>query len=322
MSPKGRIARYRPGADPTARPVADDGSASGDAELLAKGGREVRLTHPERVIWPMTGTTKRDLVEYLLAVAPVLLAALRGRATMLWRFPEGIDGPGWFQPQCRSRPEWVPTHEVVGKRGDILHYCVIEEPATLAWLANLGTIELHPHGWRVDRPDEPSAVVFDLDPGPPAGVVEAASVALRIRERLIDRGLEPVVKTSGGLGLHVVAPLASGHAWDAVKAFARQTAEALAAEAPGRVIARSERTARAGRVYVDWIQNDRNRQLVAPYSPRALAIPQVSTPLAWDEVAAGARGDVRAFRPSFGEVLDRVERLDDLWAGGEPGTLG
>jgi bifunctional non-homologous end joining protein LigD len=240
---------------------------------------------------------------------------------MLWRFPEGVEGPGWFQAQCRSRPEWVPTHEVIGARGAALRYCVIEEPATLAWLANLGTIELHPHHWTVDRPDEPTAVVFDLDPGPPAGLVEAAAVALRVRSRLVAAGLDPVVKTSGSLGIHVVARLRSGGDWGRAKRFGRRIAESLAAETPNLVLARSERSARPGRVYVDWIQNDRNRQLIAPYSPRATPLPQVSTPLAWEEVERAAAGDVPRLRPSFIEVLERVERFGDLWALGEPRPL-
>jgi bifunctional non-homologous end joining protein LigD len=301
-----------------AAPSAVDDTAAVSASIA---GRDVRLTHLDRVIWPMTGTTKRDLLEYLIAISPVLLPHLRQRATMLWRFPEGIDGPGWFQAQCRSRPDWVPTHDIVGRRGETLRYCLIEEPATLAWLANLGTIELHPHGWRIDRPSEPSAVVFDLDPGPPAGLVAAAAVALRLRDRLRGVGLEPVVKTSGSLGLHVVAPLVGGGSFETAKRYSRRVAETLAEESPELVLARSDRAARAGRVYIDWIQNDRNRQLVAPYSPRAVPIPQVSTPLHWDEVAAAASGDVRRLRPSFAEVLERVERFGDLWSMARPGVL-
>jgi bifunctional non-homologous end joining protein LigD len=277
------------------------------------GDREVRLTHPERVIWPETGTTKRELIDYLLAIAPVLLPHLRRRATMLWRFPEGVDGPGWFQAQCRSRPPWVETHAIRGARGDLLEYCVIEEPATLVWLANLGTIELHPHGWTVDRPAEPLAIVFDLDPGPPAGLREAARVALEIRERLRADGFRPVVKTSGALGLHVATGAAAQSTFDETKAYARRLADDLERSDANSVIARSSRRERAGLVYVDWIQNDRNRQLVAPYSPRATPIPQVSTPLTWDEVEGAGTGHVGPLRPSFAAVIDRVERLGDLW---------
>jgi bifunctional non-homologous end joining protein LigD len=276
-------------------------------------GRDVRITHPRRIVWPATGTTKHELVDYLLAVAPVLLPHLRRRPTMLWRFPEGVGGPGWFQAQCRSRPPWVETFDVTGQRGDTLRYCVIEEPATLAWLANLGTIELHPHGWTIDRPETPTDVIFDLDPGPPAGLRDAAAVAMTIREHLRGAGLEPVAKTSGSRGLHIVAPLERDATFARAKAFSRKLAEELAVAAPDRVISRSDRHARQGLVYIDWIQNDRNRQLVAPYSPRATAVPQVSTPLTWDEVALAADGDLRSLRPTLDQVLGRVRSLGDLW---------
>ena len=293
------------------RPAEDD--AAVDLEL---DGRTVRITHPRRVIWPATGTEKLTLVEYLVEIAPVMLPYLRHRPTMLWRFPEGVDGPGWFQAQCRSRPPWVATHDIVGRRGDLLRYCVIDEPATLAWLANLGTIELHPHGWTVDRPDEPSALVIDLDPGPPAGVREAAVAARLAADRLRSAGLQPVVKTSGRSGLHVAAALGPGERFDRVKAMGRSLADELAEARPDLLIARNDRADRAGRVYVDWIQNDRNRQLIAPYSPRATPIPTVSMPLTWDEVDAAADGHVSALRPSFRSMLRRVERIGDLWLGG------
>jgi bifunctional non-homologous end joining protein LigD len=303
------------------RSLRDVGAAPDRPIELEIGGRAVRLTHPHRVVWPATGTSKRDLVDYLLAVAPAMLPHVRRRAVMLWRFPEGIDGPGWFQAQCRSRPEWVETHLIVGRRGDRLEYCLVEEPATLAWLANLGTIELHPHGWTIDAPEQPTGVVFDLDPGPPAGLAAAAAVALRVRDRLARDGLAAVVKTSGSLGLHVVAPLRSGATFEDAKAYARNVGETLEAETPEDVIARSDRAARAGRVYLDWIQNDRGRQLVAPYSPRATPIPQVSTPLPWDEVEAAAAGRPVRLRPGFREVLERIERFGDLWAATGRGVL-
>ena len=288
-------------------------AAPRDAIAIDVGGRSVRVTHPDRVVWPATGTTKAELVGYLIDVAPVLLPNLRDRATMLWRFPEGVDGPGWFQAQCRSRPAWVATHRVAGARGAALDYCVIDEPATLVWLANLGTIELHPHGWLTTDPATPTAVVFDLDPGPPASIREAAGVALDVADVLRRDGLTPVVKTSGGLGLHVAAPIVPGPAFGDAKAYARAVAEALTAKRPGAVIDRSDRAARRGRVYVDWIQNDRNRQLIAAYSPRATPIPNVSTPLAWDEVDGLATGVIREIRPTFAEVVDRIATVGDLW---------
>jgi len=297
--------------------------APGDGETRRIDGRDVRVTHPDRVVWPATGTTKEELIDYLLAVAPAMLPHLRDRATMLWRFPEGVEGPGWFQAQCRSRPDWVPTHDVIGRRGDVLHYCVIGEPATLAWLANLGTIEFHPHLWRTDDPAEAASLVFDLDPGPPAGLVEAAVVAVALEDRLRSLDLQPLVKTSGSLGLHIVVPLAPGASFGSTKAFGRRVAEELADERPADVVARSGRAARAGRVYVDWIQNDRNRQLVAPYSPRATPLPGVSMPLTWDEVRVMAAGDVTGLRPTFAAMLRRLSSIGDLWdpAAIRPGRL-
>jgi bifunctional non-homologous end joining protein LigD len=299
------------------------GSAA-EATILDIGGREVRVTSLDRVLWPATGTTKRDLLAYVVAVAPALLPHLVRRPVMLWRYPEGVDRQGWFQAQCRSRPDWVPTHSVVAGTGELLDYCLVEEAATLAWLANLGTIELHPHGWRIDHPAEPTALILDLDPGPPAGLAACAAVALRVRERLQADGLSAVVKTSGRAGLHVAAPLLPGHAFDAARAYARRMAEELEASFPVKVIARSVRSERAGRVYIDWMENHANRQLVAPYSPRATPVPQVSTPLTWSEVEATASGDtaMRAVRRAgFDTVLDRIERFGDLWSAGTPGRL-
>jgi bifunctional non-homologous end joining protein LigD len=232
---------------------------------------------------------------------------------MLWRFPEGVDGPGWFQAQCRGRPDWVRTHEITSRRGETLSYCVVEEVATLVWLANLGTLEFHPHLWRTSDPTTPSYLVFDLDPGPPAALRDAAIVALAIRDRLLDASLKPRVKTSGSLGLHVIAPLTAPATFGWTKRYARAIAEELASERPDLVVARSGRDTRRGRVYVDWIQNDRNRQLVAPYSPRATPIPQVSIPLSWDEVEAAARGDVDGLRPTLDGTRRRLASLGDLW---------
>jgi bifunctional non-homologous end joining protein LigD len=155
--------------------------------------------------------------------------------------------------------------------------------------------------------------VFDLDPGHPAGLREAATVATLIRDRLVDAGLDPLVKTSGSLGLHVVARQPAGATFEETKQNARTLAEELAIERPDLVVARSGRAGRAGRVYIDWIQNDRNRQLVAPYSPRATPVPGVSLPLTWDEVEVAVQGDVTGFRPSFTLMLRRLEAVGDLW---------
>ena len=209
----------------------------------------------------------------------------------------------------------MPTHEVTGRRGETLRYCVVEEPAALAWLANLGTIELHPFGWTLEAPEEATSLVLDLDPGPPAGLVECARVALLLRSLLDRLGLPSRVKTSGGLGLHVLVALAPGHRFEQAKAVARALGLVVARQAPALAIARIGRAERAGRVYVDWVQNDANRQLVAAYSPRATPVPQVSTPVRWDEVEAAARsGTGSALRFGLAEVRARLDAMGDLWA--------
>ncbi len=182
------------------------------------------------MLWPSCGFTKRDLVAYYLAVAPALLPHLAGRAVTLARFPDGVDGPGWFQSNCPpGRPGWIPTADVVGTRGQPLRYCRIESAAALAWVANTAAIELHPFLARFDRPRFPSALVFDLDPEPPATLVDCCRVALDVRRLLPDGGGTALVKTSGARGLHVWVPVEAGdRTFAETSAFARGVAEVLA----------------------------------------------------------------------------------------------
>src|SRR5215213_2044334 len=202
-------------------------------------GRTIRVTNPDRVLWPRTGTTKRELIGYYLDVAPVLLPHVVGRGLTLGRWPEDVEHTGWLQAECRGRPEWLPVHEVTTRAGGRFGYCMVEDRAGLAWLANLGTIELHPFLARTDRPDEPSFLVFDLDPGAPAGLADAARVALDIRRRLDAAGVASWPKASGVAGLHLYAPLRDGHTFGETKAFARALAAELAAIDPDRVTDRA-----------------------------------------------------------------------------------
>lgn len=277
-------------------------------------GRAVRITNPDRILWPATGTRKRDLIDYYLAVAPALLPHVAGRGLTLGRWPEGVDATGWLQAECRGRPPWMAAWRTTTRQGGSFEYCVVEDRPGLAWLANLGTIELHPFLATAERPTEPSWLVFDLDPGAPASIVDCCRVALGVREMLVRLGLEAYPKTSGMLGLHVFAPLAAGHTFAATKALARRVARELATRDAG-VTDRMARDGRAGKVYVDWVQNDASRSTVAVYSTRAATAPWVSTPITWDEVASAARdGDGASLRFGPRDVLHRLDRVGDLFA--------
>jgi bifunctional non-homologous end joining protein LigD len=288
---------------------------AGGREILRVDGREVAISHPARILWPRVGFTKRELIDYLLAVAPVLLPHIRDRGLTLRRFPESVDGPGWFQAECRGCPAWLRTFDVPGRGRQTWHYCVIDDTAGLAWAANIGTLELHPFLSTVERPTEPTALVLDLDPGPPAGLLDCARVALILRDRLDALGLPSYAKTSGSVGLHVYVPLAAGHSFEQTKAFARTLARELATDRPDLVTDVITRSRRAGLVYLDWIQNDASRSTVAAYSLRATPWPLVSTPVTWaelEEAVDAGRPEQLVFGPR--DVLERVERLGDLFA--------
>jgi bifunctional non-homologous end joining protein LigD len=275
-------------------------------------GRKVALTNLDKVLWPEAGFTKAEMIEYYVAVAPVLLPHLSGRPLTLRRFPDGIGGVSWHQNECQGEPEWFPVYDTRGRGGRSLRFCMVDGLAPLLWVANQAAIELHPFLWRVEAPSEPTQMVFDLDPGPPAGIVEAARVALALRPVLEELGLTAHVKTSGSLGLHVHAPLSQP--LDS-KRLAREIAEALAAQRPDEIVAEMRRDERVGKVYVDWLQNDPTRQTVAPYSLRGVPWPTVATPVRWDEVeraAAEERPELLTFLAA--DIPARIEREGDLFA--------
>ena len=283
---------------------------------VALDGRDVRLTHLDRVLWPNAGLTKGWLLQSYLSLAPVLLPHLRGRPITMWRYPEGVDHNGWWQNECRGAPAWVSVYTYTGKDGREHRHCVINDVASLMWLVNLGTIEIHPFPFTGHSPDPtPSWLVFDLDPGEPAGLREACEVGLVLRDVLESQGLVPVAKTSGGKGLHVFAALDESATFPDAKSYARTVAGVLAAELPELVVDRQSRSIRTEKVLVDWLQNDRFRSTVAPYSMRATDPPAVSTPVTWDEVRAVAGGTAAA-SGSFplDDVVRRVASMGDLFA--------
>jgi bifunctional non-homologous end joining protein LigD len=277
-------------------------------------GRRLRLSSLDKVLWPRAGWTKADLVDYYRAVSPVLLPHLRRRPLTLGRFPDGVEERGWYQTNCRGHPDWMATQELVGRRGQLQRLCVVDDVASLVWVANQGTIELHPFLAAAEAPDHPLALVFDLDPGPPADVAACCDVAIRLREALAADGLAAFPKTSGGVGLHVYAPLDGTATFARTKAYARGLAGRLEEETPDLVTSRSRRDLRVGRVLVDWLQNDPTRSTVAPYSLRAAPFPVVAAPVTWDEVEATARTR-RAESLTFlaRDVLRRVAEHGDLF---------
>jgi bifunctional non-homologous end joining protein LigD len=283
---------------------------------IERAGRALRVSSLDRVLWPSVGFTKRDLLAYYEAVAPVLLPHLSGRPVTLARFPSGVESPGWYQTNCPGgHPEWIRVAAVAGRSGQTLRYSLIDEPAALLWAANLGTLEFHPLLARADRPDAPLSLVFDLDPGLPARLADCCSVALRLRDRLERDGLRPTAKTSGAKGLHVLVALDGSGTFAQTKSFARAIARELAEAHPLAVTDRMARAQRPGKVFIDWGQNDPNKSTIAPYSLRATHWPGVSTPLAWEEVAqVAATGDESLVRFDPDEGLSRIERLGDLMA--------
>ena len=264
-------------------------------------GRHLSLTNLEKPLYP-DGFTKGQVIDYYTRVAPVLLPHLRDRALTRVRCPDGVEGERFFEKNApRGTPAWVRTEQVGG-----VSFVVADDLATLVWLANLAALELHTHQWRVGHEDRPDLLVIDLDPGPPATVVECCRVALLVREHLEGLGLTAYPKTSGSKGLQVLtrAPV------DDTNAFAKVLADGLAASHPGLVVSRMAKEARPGKVFVDWSQNNPAKTTVTPYSLRARPRPTVSTPVTWEEVELCREPDDLVFDTD--DVLVRVERLGDL----------
>ena len=286
-----------------------------EAVTVDVGGHLVRITTPERVLYPRTGFTKARMLEFYAAVAPALLPHIEDRPISLRRFPEGVEGHTWYQTRCGpTHPEYVTTCVLTVPGGRPQDYCVLHDAAGVLWAANRSTIEFHPLLMRTDDVDTPTMVVFDLDPGERAGMLECARVALVLRDSLGGIGLRAFVKTSGSIGIHVVVPLNTPVMFDETKAFAKAVATTIRDAMPELVVDQQAKHLRAGKVLVDWLQNDPTRQTVAPYSLRATPTPLVATPVAWEEVeraVSSGRADLLRFGPD--DVLERIEREGDLF---------
>ena len=273
--------------------------------------RALKLTNWDKVLYPETGFTKGDLITYYTRIAPAVVPHLIDRPLTLKRYPNGIASPYFYEKQSPShRPEWIETVKVQG-----VAYTLAQDRATLVWLANLADIELHTSlSLRAD-PLRPTTLVFDLDPGAPAGLVECSEVALVLRGLFEALGLDSVVKTSGSKGMQMYVPLNTEITYAQTKPFAKTVAELLEQRLPELVVSRMTKRLRPGRVFVDWSQNDRHKTTVNVYSLRARPTPSVSTPVGWDEVGrCRDTGDAALLSFGPGEVLSRVAAEGDLFA--------
>jgi bifunctional non-homologous end joining protein LigD len=283
-------------------------------------GRTLTLSNLTKVLYPEVGFTKGEVIDYYTRIAPVLLPHTRDRALTFKRYPDGVEGKFFFEKNAPSHaPEWVRKVTLASpgstKNRDTINYPVMCDLPTLVWSANLAAIELHVPMWKVDRrgkPKNPDLMVFDLDPGPPATIVECCEVAGHVRAVLAEDGLSAYPKTSGSKGLQLYVPLDASRPWEDVHGYARTLAQRLEQEHPSLVVWNMKKELRKGKVLVDWSQNNAAKTTVAVYSLRARPAPTVSTPVTWDEVEGCASPDDLRFTSA--DVLARVDEHGDLFA--------
>ena len=287
------------------------------SQTLEVEGRTLALSNLDKVLYPATGFTKADAIDYYIRISPYLLPHVRNRAVTLKRYPDGVAGKFFYEKNCPShRPDWVETRAIQTESGGkAISYCLINSLPALVWAANLASLELHPSLACATSPDEPTAMVFDLDPGPPADIVLCCRVALWLREILGAANLEAWPKTSGSKGLQLYVQLAPGTSFEESKACSKEVANHLVREHPGEAIARMSRSLRAGKVFIDWSQNDIHKTTVCVYSLRARERPTVSTPVTWGEVEhCASEKNAALLEFTFAEVLARTAKMGDLFA--------
>ncbi len=282
-------------------------------------GRELKLTNLDKVLYPQAGFTKGEVVDYYAKVAPAIVPHLSGRAVTLRRFPEGVDNldAAFFEKRCpKHRPKWVKTARVeAGPHAGKIDFCVCDSLPTLIWMAQLAAIELHPSLSLSRAPKRPTVLAFDLDPGPPADIVECCRVGLRLRDLFGHFDVQCFPKTSGSKGLQVYVPLNRKASYDQTKPFAKAIAQLLEKQTPDKVVSKMKKVEREGKVFVDWSQNHQRKTTISVYSLRARERPTASTPVTWNEVETVAdSGDSSSLVFEAGEVLERIEQHGDLFA--------
>jgi bifunctional non-homologous end joining protein LigD len=295
-------------------------SPAGERVTVEVGGRSLSLSNLRKVLYPSSGFTKGEVIDYYRRIAPLLLPHLEGRPITFKRFPDGIEGESFFEKNVPAgAPAWVgrariPTPGSSKGRSET-EFVLVSDLATLVWAANLAALELHAPMWRLDRARKslpPDLMVFDLDPGPPATIVECCRAGELVRELLAGDGLAAFPKTSGSKGLQLYVPLRPERPWRDLHSYARRLAERLEREHPQLIVSSMRKDVRRGKVLVDWSQNNAAKTTVAVYSLRAREQPTVSTPLAWREVERCRHAGDLVFTAN--EVLERVQERGDLFA--------
>ncbi|MBV8141328.1 MAG: non-homologous end-joining DNA ligase [Verrucomicrobia bacterium] len=279
-------------------------------------GTKVDVTNLNKIFYPKAGFTKGNVIDYYVRVSPALLPHLKDRPITLKRYPDGVEGMFFYEKRCPPhRPKWIKTTKVAKSEGGEIDYCVINDLPSLIWAANLADLELHTFLHKAPSIGRPTAIAFDLDPGPPADVVLCCKVGLWLRELFDTLNMQSFAKTSGSKGLQVYVPINSAATYDRTKALSHALAELLESQSPETVVSKMQKSLRPAKVLVDWSQNDDHKTTVNVYSLRAKDRPTVSTPVTWDEVDAVSRKKNAAdlvFEAK--EVLNRVQKMGDLFA--------
>ncbi|MGA7138608.1 MAG: non-homologous end-joining DNA ligase [Terriglobales bacterium] len=279
-------------------------------------GRKLSLTNLDKVLYPAAAFTKGQVVDFYARIAPVLVPHLAGRALTMKRYPEGVDHEYFFEKNApKFRPDWVKTAPIWSESNHrTINFLLANDLPTLVWIANLASIELHPSLSLAEDIATPTMIVFDLDPGPPANIVQCAQVGLWVREIFDHFGLQSFPKTSGSKGMQIYVPLNMPTSYEQTKSFAHALARLLEQEHPDLVVSDMKKAVRTNKVLVDWSQNDAHKTTISVYSLRAREHPTVSTPVTWDEVEqALKKKDAERLVFEAKDVLARVEKLGDLF---------
>jgi len=284
--------------------------------IIEVQGQTLKLSNLEKVLYPSAGFTKKDVIDYYARIAPALLPHLHGRALTRKRYPDGVEGEPFFEKNApMHKPDWVKVAPIwSGRNRRTVNYVLADDMATLIWLANLAALELHPSLALATDIECPTEMVFDLDPGPPADIVQCCQVGVWLREIFEHLGLKSFAKTSGSKGLQIYVPLNTPTTFDATKLFSHALAQLLEHDHPELVLSEMKKNLRTGKVFVDWSQNDEHKTTISVYSLRARERPTASTPVTWDEVErALKKKDAGLLVFEAKQVVARFEKMGDLF---------